>query len=100
MRRSVGLFAWALLGMTAIAGAADAPKGITNLPLIFSDDFESGSSSSWVATDPAAWKIEKTDKGHVLSQFGKSNTKTPVRSPSKATPPSISLAKFAPLAPS
>ena len=81
MRRLAWLFGWAFFGMTAIAGAADAPKGITNLPLIFSDDFESGSSSNWVATDPAAWKIEKTDKGHVLSQFQKSNNKTPVRSP-------------------
>ncbi len=81
MRLCAGLFGLALVAMTSFAAAADAPKGITNLPLIFSDDFESGSASNWIATDPAAWKIAQTDKGHVLSQFAKSNTKTPVRSP-------------------
>lgn len=81
MRRLAWLFGWVLLGLTAVAGAAEAPKEITNLPLIFSDDFESGSASRWAPTDPAAWKIAKTDRGEVLSQFQKSNTKTPVRSP-------------------
>lgn len=81
MSRWVGLFAVALLGLTAVANGAEAPKGITNLPLIFSDDFETGASSHWAPTDSAAWKVQKTDKGHVLSQFQKSNTKTPVRSP-------------------
>ena len=81
MRQLAWLIGWVGVAMTSAAMGADAPKGITNLPLIFSDDFESGSSSNWKATDPAAWKIAKTDKGHVLSQFDKSNTKTPVRSP-------------------
>ncbi len=91
MRRIAGLLGVALIGMAAIATvaevtvaevtAAEAPKGITNLPLIFSDDFESGSAEHWSPTDPAAWKITKTDAGTVYSQFAKSNTKTPVRSP-------------------
>src|SRR5712691_9136862 len=91
MRRIAVLLGVALIGMAAIgtvaevtvaeATAAEAPKGITNLPLIFSDDFESGSAEHWLPTDPAAWKITKTDTGTVFSQFAKSNTKTPVRSP-------------------
>lgn len=81
MRLGAGLFGLALVILTSIASAAEAPKGITTLPLIFSDDFESGSADRWVPTDPAAWKITKTDKGVVYSQFAKSNTKTPVRSP-------------------
>ena len=36
----------------------------------------------WEPTDPAAWKIKKTDKGQVYSQFKKrSNYKPPHRSP-------------------
>lgn len=81
MRHLAWLCACSLLGLTAVLVAADAPQEITDLPLIFSDDFESGKIAHWAPTDPAAWKITKTDSGHVLSQFQQSNTKTPVRSP-------------------
>ena len=81
MRCWSGFLGLAILGSLAVANAADAPKGITNLPLIFSDDFETDSASNWSPVDPATWKVIKTDKGHVLSQFEKSNVKTPVRSP-------------------
>ncbi len=84
MRRLVWLCSLAFISAASFSSAifaAEAPKGITNLPLIFSEDFETGTASNWTPTDPAAWKIEHSDKGHVLSQFQKSNTKTPVRSP-------------------
>ena len=36
----------------------------------------------WEPTDPSAWKVKKTEKGHVYSQFKKrSNYKPPHRSP-------------------
>ncbi len=82
MRFVAGLLGLALVGMAALSiEAAEVPKGITSLPLIFSDDFESGNAEHWAPTDPAAWKIAKTEKGSVYSQFAKSDTKTPVRSP-------------------
>ena len=82
MRRFAWLLGLAFVGMTAFVEAADAPKGITNLPLLFADDFESGNSDRWTTTDPAAWKILVTDKGKVFSQFQKkSNYEPPVRSP-------------------
>ncbi|MCX7420341.1 MAG: DUF1080 domain-containing protein [Planctomycetia bacterium] len=82
MRLVAGLLGLALVSLTTLAiEAAEAPKGITNLPLIFSDDFESGKAENWAPTDPAAWKISKTETGNVYSQFAKSDTKTPVRSP-------------------
>jgi hypothetical protein len=82
MRRFAWWLGLALVGLTAFVEAAEAPKGVTNLPLLFADDFESGNSDRWTTTDPAAWKILVTDKGNVFSQFQtKSNYEPPVRSP-------------------
>jgi len=51
-----------------------------NLPLVFEDDFENG-AGHWQPTDPAAWKITKTDRGNVYNQFKNSNYRGPHRSP-------------------
>ncbi len=60
---------------SAGAGAED------KLPLVYEDDFEQG-ADNWQPTDDAAWKIKKTDKGQVYSQFKKrSDYNPPHRSP-------------------
>ncbi len=57
-----------------------ASAGEKQLPLVFEDDFEKG-AGRWQPSDPAAWKIVKTDKGSYYSQFAQSKIKTPHRSP-------------------
>jgi hypothetical protein len=47
---------------------------------VFSDDFEHG-AGRWRSPDPAAFRIEPLDGGHVLHQFQQANVQTPVRSP-------------------
>lgn len=47
---------------------------------LFEDDFEKG-ADRWQPSDPAAWKIVKTDKGQQYNQFQLSKIKTPFRSP-------------------
>ena len=75
-----------LIGTTA-ALATDppcvktAPDVGTKLPLVFCDDFESGSSEHWAPADPMAWKVTKLDRGFTFEQFGQSKIKNPVRSP-------------------
>jgi len=61
-----------------------APKALAekqnDLPLAFLDDFESG-AGRWTQTDPNAWKVTATDKGHVYSLHQQSKYEPPVRSP-------------------
>ena len=53
----------------------------TDLPLVFSDDFEQG-AGNWEPTDAEAWRVKETDRGNVYSQFKKrSNYSPPHRSP-------------------
>jgi len=53
---------------------------VNGLPLVFEDDFERG-SDRWKATDAAAWKIAKGDRGHIYSLFQQSKYQPPHRSP-------------------
>lgn len=57
------------------------PVAAGELPLLFSEDFESGGLSRWSATDPSAWKIETDNGSQVLHQFRQSQVATPVRCP-------------------
>ena len=61
-----------------------APKVLTEemngLPLAFFEDFESG-AGRWTQTDPNAWKVTSTGKGHVYSLHQQSKYEPPVRSP-------------------
>jgi len=51
------------------------------LPGLLAEDFEQG-TERWEPTDPQAWKVKVTDKGHVYSQFEKrSKYEPPHRSP-------------------
>lgn len=50
------------------------------LPLLLEEDFEKG-ADRWQPTDPAAWRIVKTDKGQQYNQFQLSKYKTVHRSP-------------------
>lgn len=61
--------------------AAKKPaKGLSGLPLVFFDDFESG-ADRWEQSDSRAWKVIDLKGNHVYSQFQKSDVTTPVRSP-------------------
>ncbi|MEW4526743.1 hypothetical protein [Maioricimonas sp. JC845] len=52
-----------------------------DLPLVYSDDFESADTSRWAPADPEAWRLAEQDGNHVFNQFKQSDVKTPVRSP-------------------
>lgn len=56
-------------------------KQLHNLPLLFSEDFQSGNASRWEMNDPKAWKVLQHRNNHVLSLTKQSMVKTPVRSP-------------------
>ena len=69
-------------GTSAAEKSCEAPKTLNGLPLVFSDDFESGNADNWEPTDPKAWRIAKQDDNHVYNQFVKrSKYNPPVRSP-------------------
>lgn len=53
----------------------------TELPVVATDDFESGRIAGWVATDPEAWRIAADGDKHFLQQFAASQVQTQVRSP-------------------
>jgi hypothetical protein len=73
MRHLLALVSIALLSLAAIAAEP--------LPIVFQEDFEKG-ADRWQPQDAAQWKVEKTDKGQVFSQFEKkTNYKPPHRSP-------------------
>jgi hypothetical protein len=80
------LFVLSMLSICLVvqAAAANAAEGeATDLPLLFSEDFEDG-ASRWRPTDDKAWKVKKTDTDHgqVYSQFKKkSDYNPPHRSP-------------------
>jgi hypothetical protein len=81
MQRPV--LASALLALFPLAPADPVPAGgqpAKELPLLFRDDFTKG-AARWEPTDPGAWKVVKTDKGNVYSQFRMSKYKPPHRSP-------------------
>ena len=59
----------------------DAPIVGTKLPLVFCDDFQSGTSDDWVSGDPKAWKMTKLADNFVFEQFQQSKVTNPVRSP-------------------
>jgi len=77
---------WIVLGVAvaaagAITSAADeVPSEVNGMPLIFSEDFESG-SERWIATDGKAWKVVEEDGNRVFSLHAQSDYEPPVRSP-------------------
>ena len=74
----------ALAGPVSSADPActkNAPDAGTKLPLIFCEDFQSGTSDRWVPGDPAAWKMTKLGDNFVFEQFQQSKVENSVRSP-------------------
>jgi hypothetical protein len=51
-----------------------------DLPALLTEDFETG-ADRWEFSDPKAWKVQKTEKGNVLSLFERTTPKVPHRSP-------------------
>ena len=72
-----------LVLLVSAAGCAGPPQtvGGNKMPLVFQADFEDGKLDGWQASDPAAWRIEASRGGKILSLFGKSDYKPKVRSP-------------------
>ena len=65
-----------------VDAAEPVAKNICGLPLIFMDDFESGTTRNWTSTDPTAWELQKQNGNTVYSLIKKkSNYEPPVRSP-------------------
>src|SRR5947209_1089777 len=77
-RTALGFLGLLTLGLS-LSPAGDGKKE-PDLPLVFADDFAKG-AEHWQPTDPAAWRVVKTDKGAVYNQFQQSKYKTLVRSP-------------------
>ena len=71
-----------LFGQAALGAEKDA------LPLVYESGFEKG-ADDWQPTDKNAWKVKKTDKGNVYSQFKKHSKYTPPH----RSPYNISLLK-------
>jgi hypothetical protein len=67
-----------LLMLTCFAGQTLAAE--KELPIVHQDDFEKG-VDNWEPTDAKAWKVKKTDKGNVYSQYKNSKYRPPHRSP-------------------
>ena len=67
-----------LAALLPLSLAGEAKK--SDLPLLFDEDFAKG-AERWRPTDPDAWKVVKTDRGNVYSQFKQSKYKPPHRSP-------------------
>lgn len=80
MRWTVGLVL-ALAGGFVTSASRTATGEEPKLPLLLAEDFENG-ADRWQPSDPKAWKIVKSDKGSVFSQFEKrSKFDPPHRSP-------------------
>jgi hypothetical protein len=75
-RRSVIL----VLGITLLAAAPLTAAEKSELPLVFTDDFEKG-GENWQPTDAQAWRIAETGRGKVYNQFKNSDYTPPHRSP-------------------
>lgn len=74
---------YASLIMSSLLVAAISSNGFAAdaLPTVHNDDFEQG-AEQWEPTDANAWRIKKTDRGNVYSQFEKrSKYEPPHRSP-------------------
>jgi hypothetical protein len=69
------------VAVVAPAFAAEPPTMLHGLPLIFREDFSSGTLDMLQPSDPQAWKIEELNGNKVASQFQHIVTQTPVRSP-------------------
>lgn len=70
-----------LFAVVALLGIAGSLTAAEDLPLVYEETFENG-ADHWQPTDPAGWKIKKTERGNVFSQFEKSSQyKPPHRSP-------------------
>jgi len=78
------VFVVAVVGRSALAAddgcSSTKDKPVTDLPLVFCEDFESG-AEAWEPADPQAWKLETLDGNTVFAQFAQSKVKNPVRSP-------------------
>ena len=67
-----------LFASTAVA--EEIPKEMNGLPLLFSEDFSSG-TAHWDFTDAKVWRIADQDGNKILEQTGQSDYKPPHRSP-------------------
>ncbi len=66
--------------MARLAACSLLLWSLQELPKLATEDFEAG-ADRWEFSDPKAWKVEKTDKGNVLSLFERTTPKVPHRSP-------------------
>lgn len=87
MPRSYMLTSFAIVAFASSVFATDppgvknAPDVGTKLPLVFCDDFQSGSAENLVPGDPKAWTMTKLKDNFVFEQFQQSKVENPVRSP-------------------
>ncbi len=71
----------ATFGLAAAAEKSKPAKELLGLPLVFSDDFESGDAKNWQPVSPEGWKVTHQGDNHVYSQHKNIKVTTPHRSP-------------------
>lgn len=64
-----------IAALSCVLSAANAVAA-ADMPLLFREDFESG-ANHWQPFDSKQWRVKKTDKGQVFSQFEKASTYMP-----------------------
>ncbi|MBX7259356.1 MAG: hypothetical protein K1Y02_23540 [Candidatus Hydrogenedentes bacterium] len=69
-----------VFAVAVYADEAAAPKEMKGMPLVYSDEFDSG-IEKWTMTDPAAWKVVDDNGNKALSLYAESKYEPPVRSP-------------------
>ena len=69
------------IAVTLFIASSAAAAEPAELPVVASEDFESGRIAGWIATDPQAWRIAVDGDRKFLQQFAASQVQTQVRSP-------------------
>jgi hypothetical protein len=89
--RATFVLAVVLVGMSGPASSlsADGP------PVVFTADFEDGTTKGWDFTDPEAWRVATHDGKHILEQYKASKYEPAVRSPFNiALAPGVDVGDF------
>jgi len=70
-----------LVSLGVAAEQSTPAKSLKGLPLVFQDDFETGTAKHWQPASPAGWKVTQQGDNHVFSEHKSIKIETPHRSP-------------------
>lgn len=75
------LFTVTAISFSSAAEKTAPAKTLDGLPLVFQDDFETGTADHWQPASPEGWKIIQQGDNHVFSEHKSIKIETPHRSP-------------------